>query len=165
MLHPVSAKLNDTLIVTSFLRYPDQQLVGFTSNERIGIQYLFNPIPLGKSRDFVFVCRGKYSQPDSAYIGKMESTANLPTELSLSQNYPNPFNPMTTIKYSLPKADHVTIEIYDLLGRKVETLVNKKEQAGYHQVIWNGDKVSSGLYFYRLQAGENSRANKMLLLK
>ncbi len=89
----------------------------------------------------------------------------LPTTFSLEQNYPNPFNPRTTISYSLPEASQVTLDIYNILGQKVATLVDEYQEAGEHQVNWNSTGQSSGIYFYRLKAGEATEARKMLLLK
>jgi hypothetical protein len=89
----------------------------------------------------------------------------IPFTFSLSQNYPNPFNPVTTIQYALPKGSIVTLDIYDILGRKIETLVNGKQEAGAHSVIWDGWESASGIYFYRLQAGDYNENRKMLLLK
>ncbi len=89
----------------------------------------------------------------------------LPSVFSLSQNYPNPFNAGTTISYTLSKPSDVVLEVYDILGRCVETLVEQKQPAGSHQVVWNADDYSSGIYFYRLNAGEMTSAKKMVLLK
>ena len=89
----------------------------------------------------------------------------LPKEFFLSQNYPNPFNAATTIKYDLPKASDVSIDIFDILGRKVETLVSGKQSAGSHTVIWNASNATSGVYFYKIQAGDYSDTKRCLLLK
>ena len=94
-----------------------------------------------------------------------EEDAPMPGDFALFQNYPNPFNATTVIRYSLPQASNVKIAIYDLLGRKVETLVQGEQPAGYHQATWNADEASSGLYFYRIQAGEYAETRKMVLLK
>ncbi|MFZ0455920.1 MAG: T9SS type A sorting domain-containing protein [Ignavibacteriaceae bacterium] len=88
-----------------------------------------------------------------------------PKTYMLSQNFPNPFNPSTTIKYALPENEKVTIEIYDLLGRKVAELVNGEVEAGYHEVKFNAGNLASGIYFYRLSAGSFNQVNKMLLMK
>lgn len=88
-----------------------------------------------------------------------------PKEFVLDQNYPNPFNAETIIRYHLPEASNVTLEIYDLLGHKVEAPINKKQQSGYHQVNWNGNDVSSGVYFYRIRAGVYNDTKMMLLIK
>lgn len=91
--------------------------------------------------------------------------APLPTEYAISPNYPNPFNARTTISFALPQASHVTVEIYDLLGRNVATLVDSDFPAGYHNVTWDAAERSSGVYFYKVRAGEFARTQKMLLLK
>ena len=93
-----------------------------------------------------------------------------PEEFSLRQNYPNPFNPVTTLRYDLPENGHVTITIYDMLGREVKTLINQTQDAGYRSIIWNAtndyDKpVSAGIYLYQIQAGEYISTKKMVLLK
>ena len=90
--------------------------------------------------------------------------------LTLIQNYPNPFNPSTTIKYNLPKNCPVLLEIFDVSGKRMATLVNESQEKGQYSVEWNGqDKngnpVSSGTYFYRLKAGKEMISKKMVLLK
>jgi hypothetical protein len=90
---------------------------------------------------------------------------NLPVEFSLAQNYPNPFNASTTIKFSLPEASEVTIHIYDILGRSIETLNSGMQTAGTHSIVWNADNQPSGVYFYRIQAGNFSDQKSCLLLK
>lgn len=81
------------------------------------------------------------------------------------RNYPNPFNAQTTIAYSLENGGPVRIEIYDLLGRQVQTLINEKQSAGYHQVVWDASDASSGLYFCRVSADARTEGRNMLLLK
>jgi hypothetical protein len=90
---------------------------------------------------------------------------DLPKEYSLSPNYPNPFNSITIIRYTLPKSSHVDIEIYDILGRTVDSPLNQEMPAGYHQIFWNSKELPSGIYFYSIQAAEFSESRKMLLLK
>jgi hypothetical protein len=94
----------------------------------------------------------------------------LPTSFTVFQNYPNPFNPTTTITYALPKAVNVKVIVYDMLGREVKSLVNTSQKAGVQQVTWNGDnnfgtKVASGIYMYRVTAGEQVQVKKMVMLK
>ena len=91
--------------------------------------------------------------------------ANLVTTYSLSQNYPNPFNPTTVIDYTIPKESHVMLKIYDVLGQEVETLVNEDQNVGRYQVQFDGSRLASGVYFYRLVAGNHVVTKKMLLLK
>ena len=94
----------------------------------------------------------------------------LPSEFELSQNYPNPFNPSTTINYALPSASYVTIKVYNILGQEIKTLVSQEMMAGKHNIVWNGvndygQKVASGVYLYRISAGNFIQSKKMLLLK
>jgi parallel beta-helix repeat protein len=100
-------------------------------------------------------------------VGVIESPkeSQLPTTVVLAQNYPNPFNPSTTIKYDLPRDTRVSLKIYDVLGREVATLVNGEERAGYKSIEWNASGFTSGVYFYRLEAGSFVSVKKLLLLK
>ena len=100
----------------------------------------------------------------------IELTVQLPHILELYPNYPNPFNPVTTLRYDIPENSHVTITIYDMLGRQVKTLINQTQDAGYRSVIWDatndyGKPVSAGIYLYQIQAGEYISTKKMVLLK
>jgi hypothetical protein len=88
-----------------------------------------------------------------------------PKTFLLEQNYPNPFNPSTTISYQLPVASEVKLEVYDVLGKKIATLVNERQSAGSYQVVWNASGLSSGTYFYRLQAGTFVETKKMIMVK
>ena len=108
----------------------------------------------------------EYGQPVS--IGHTSET--LPRTLVLEQNYPNPFNPETVIGFALPNRSQVTLEVYNLLGQKVKTLFNGVLPAGHHQVTWNGTDaqgrpVASGVYIYRLNAGEKQQVRKMILMR
>jgi hypothetical protein len=89
----------------------------------------------------------------------------LPREFALLQNYPNPFNPSTTIRYALPHASFVTLTVYNTLGQQVAQVVNEQQQAGYHDVVFHGDRLASGVYFYRLDAGSFTSVKKLILLK
>jgi hypothetical protein len=89
----------------------------------------------------------------------------LPTRFSLKQNYPNPFNPATEIVYSLPVRAYVTLTVYDLLGRVVSVMPDGLQSPGEHHIHFDGSKLTSGVFFYRLQAGQLSRTRSMVLLK
>jgi hypothetical protein len=89
----------------------------------------------------------------------------LPKKQISHQNYPNPFNPKTIINYELPITNYVDISIYNLLGQKVATLVNERQQAGFHQVEWDASRFSSGVYYYRLEVGQFQEVKKMILLR
>ena len=88
-----------------------------------------------------------------------------PKNFSLSQNYPNPFNPQTTIEYSLPKASHVVITVYNTRGQLVKTLFNGQKQAGSYRIIWDGNENPAGIYFLHFQAGDFNQTIKMVLTK
>ena len=90
---------------------------------------------------------------------------NLPLQFQLYQNYPNPFNPTTIINYQLPVGSHVTLKVYDLLGREVATIVNEEKPAGSYEINFNANNLSSGIYFYKLQAGTFAETKKMILIK
>ena len=89
----------------------------------------------------------------------------IPNAYSLSQNYPNPFNPTTTFKFSLPNAAQTKLVIYDLLGREVSVLVNAQLNAGNYKVVWDASNYSSGVYFYRIEAGSFVDVKKLVLMK
>jgi len=112
-----------------------------------------------------------YGGPDEGYYIFIptdiddENVLPIPDAFSLSQNFPNPFNSQSTINYGLPKSAHVVIKIYDILGRQVKILVDSEKSAGYHQVVWNSNNLSSGIFFYKIHAGDFVETKKMLLLK
>ena len=100
------------------------------------------------------------------YLGQGHDPKALnPTEYSLSQNYPNPFNATTTIQYQLAEDGPVTLEVYNVFGQRVATLVDGRQGAGYKSVSWDASSVSSGLYFYRLSAGDYTETRRMMLVK
>ena len=108
---------------------------------------------------------------DGLNKGEFQAEAqDLPTEFELGANYPNPFNPTTTIEFSVPEATEVTLEVYDMMGRRVATLVNGQLDAGRYQANWNsrsdaGTPVASGVYIYRIQAGSFQQVRQMVLMK
>jgi len=92
-------------------------------------------------------------------------TIEIPNYYSLAQNYPNPFNPSTQIKYSVPKPVNVSIKVFDVLGKEVATLVNETKQPGFYTADFNASNLASGIYFYRIDAGEFTSVKKMMLIK
>ena len=94
-----------------------------------------------------------------------EQVSTLPSTFSLSQNYPNPFNPTTTITFALPRRSQVSLTLYNILGQTVATLVDEKLSAGEYEVTLNGNGLSSGVYFYRIVAGDFVQGKKLVLLK
>ena len=100
----------------------------------------------------------------------IENNNTIPDIYTLYQNYPNPFNPITTIKYDLPENQYLSIIIYDVMGRKIRSLINSDQTAGYHRIHWDarndmGENVSAGMYIYSIQAKEFRTFKKMVLLK
>ena len=93
------------------------------------------------------------------------NNSTLPGNFILFQNYPNPFNPTTIIRFEIPRQSIVTIKLYDLLGREIKTLVNEVKTAGSYSYIFDGSKLSSGIYFYRITAGKFAQTKKMILMK
>ena len=103
---------------------------------------------------------GKYE-----YSQQVEVSIAAPKAFALEQNYPNPFNPSTTINYQLPVTKHVSLMIYDAIGREVATLVNEVKEAGYYSAQFDGAKLSSGIYFAKLTSDRKTQMKKLLLLK
>ncbi len=97
--------------------------------------------------------------------GLSTENESTPTEFKLDQNYPNPFNPTTEIRYGIPQASHVKLEVFNMLGQKVVTLVNKQKSSGWHSTTFNASGLSSGLYIYRIQAGDFVSTKKLMLIK
>lgn len=127
--------------------YSDSKVALFTSPNKMVIKPGTN-IPLTNTTTSV----------EEGSISKTES-------YKLFQNYPNPFNPVTIISYQVPKMEHVELNVFDLFGRKIETLVNKNQNAGSYQVAFNGRNLASGIYFYRINTGSFSSTKKMILAK
>jgi hypothetical protein len=108
---------------------------------------------------------GVWRRPLSEMITSAEERKPLPVDFRLAQNYPNPFNPSTTIKYELPKSTVVRLSVFDMLGREVCVLVDERRDAGVHEVKFDGSSLASGVYLYRLQAGDYVQAKKFVVLK
>jgi hypothetical protein len=89
----------------------------------------------------------------------------MPDNFALHQNYPNPFNPSTMISFELPNESFVSMKVYDILGKEVATLVSDRLVAGPYEVTFNGSQLTSGMYFYRLQAGKYTKTYRAVLLK
>jgi hypothetical protein len=99
------------------------------------------------------------------FLSDVNEKENIPTDYKLYQNYPNPFNPSTKIKYELPKSGYVKIIVYDNLGREVKVLVNQYQNAGYYEIQLSAGELSSGVYYYKIQADNFSETKKFILLK
>jgi hypothetical protein len=115
------------------------------------------PAALARGGAVDWVLTGSFHQSDDF--------VDLPSEFGLIGNYPNPFNAATTINYELPTVSHVTLDVYNILGEKVATLVDQKQQAGCRSVTWEASDASSGVYFYKLTAGDYTQTRRMMLVK
>jgi hypothetical protein len=154
--------------ISSLLAAEDKAYVNLVPDEKMDLYFSAKGEPGdGLVRDFILVSRGYYEKLQDSYP---PATTSAPKEFALFDNYPNPFNPNTEITYSLPQDAKVNLTIYNLLGEKVKTLADEYQTAGYKTVPWdgtdeNGEVVSSGVYFYRLSAGNFTQAKKMILIK
>ncbi len=108
---------------------------------------------------------GVWRRPLLDVTGVEDKNNEIPSKFTLEQNYPNPFNPSTTIIYSIPNLEFVTLKVFDVLGNEVATLVNEEKTVGSYEVEFNAANLSSGIYFYKLQTGSFVETKKMLLLK
>lgn len=115
--------------------------------------------PMGSNPDI-----GAYENHLDSPTDVEEAESQVPTKFALAQNYPNPFNPCTSIKYSLPKQSNVTLKVFDVLGSEVATLISKEQSQGNYEIEFDGRDLTSGIYFYRLRAGDFVETNKMILL-
>jgi photosystem II stability/assembly factor-like uncharacterized protein len=133
-----------------------------TTLERNEYTYIDSKVSAGK-----YIYRLKQTDYDGtySYSGEVEVNIELPSVFTLDQNYPNPFNPVTMIKYSLPTNVFVSLSVYNSLGEKVGTLVNSIQDAGNYEVSFDASGLSSGIYFYKLEAGAFTSSKKMILLK
>ncbi len=123
------------------------------------------------SYSVLFVSSNASSSPASGVLRSINATGvgeilpSVPKNFALHQNYPNPFNPTTTIEYSIPSSSHVTFKVYDMLGRKLKTLVDGQQTSGVHEVRFDASNLASGIYIYRLQAGSFTAARKLIVVK
>jgi parallel beta-helix repeat protein len=108
---------------------------------------------------------GAYGGGDSLITGIFDNMPSIPDRFMLLQNYPNPFNAQTTIRFTIPEPQNVRLTIYDLLGRRVEVLVDDYMQAGVHAITFDASHLSSGVYFYRMESGDRIETKRMVLLK
>jgi len=162
-----SAVHSVTGLITDSLTAVDETYAELAPGEDIEVSFAPSEPREGFSRDFVFVATGHYTTEEGGAPAKAatDRLGLLPTEFSLAQNYPNPFNPETEIAFALPEVSSVRLTVYNILGQVVEVLVDSEMQAGYHLVTWNGKNVASGIYFYRITAGEFTGTKRMFLLR
>jgi len=133
-----------------------------------GASYSFTdktPLEVGKAYDYQLRETGFDGQVTTLQTLTLTIRFNVARAFELAQNYPNPFNPTTTIRYQIPTAETVSLKVYDVLGKEVATLVSGRQEAGNYAVPFNASGLSSGMYFYRLQAGSFVETRKMMLVK
>jgi hypothetical protein len=106
-----------------------------------------------------------WNNPSSSINDSQVINERIPKELTLDQNYPNPFNPVTIIRYGLPSATPVVIDVFNMLGQKITTLVNENKTAGYYELEFNANQLASGVYIYTIRAGEYIKVMKMVIMK
>ncbi len=159
---------SDNELVGKFGAGLDPEIDAYASNGPLMVGVKQDALPLGPFyRGYLDEVKFYNYIPDS-YKGSgtpIEEPADLPKRVSLDQNYPNPFNPTTKIQYSLPSAKEVSLQVYDVLGREVATLVDKKQKAGSYTVTFDAKELSSGVYFYRLKTQNTNKVRKMMLIK
>ncbi|MFA7421135.1 MAG: T9SS type A sorting domain-containing protein [Melioribacteraceae bacterium] len=180
------------VISLPFFIYDPRDLINVTINPKDSVKFIFSkpdlcPVCSGSSlkpfRDTIFVHSNSITKPKLKLFSNgygttsVEVTNTLVDNYSLNQNYPNPFNPETTIEYTIPvetrhasSLQHVTLKVYDVLGREIATLVDEYKEAGNYKAIFNvetrlGLSLQSGVYFYRLQSGSYIAAKKLILMK
>ena len=153
--------------ITNLLNNAGDGSTRLRPGQQLDLTFLREPVPDSVTEIMLLKVVGLYYT-----LGKENLSQNgpLPESFSLEQNYPNPFNLSTTIRFGIPEASHVKLEVYNLLGQHVTTLKDGNLEPGYHTVFWDGNdknrsEVASGVYFFRLNAGEFTFSKKMMLIK
>jgi hypothetical protein len=156
-----------------FLVYRNNEVIASiegsgTTSEFHNYEYIDEQVIPGNTYTYV-LSDVSYANEETKYIDKAVTITipeyDIPTEFALDNNKPNPLNPTTTISYELPQAQNIKLQIFDITGRLVETLYNGYKEAGHWDVTWNASNQSSGVYIYRLQAGDRCISKKMVVLK
>ncbi|MBZ0200796.1 MAG: T9SS type A sorting domain-containing protein [Ignavibacteriaceae bacterium] len=144
---------------------------GTTSNGGFDLPNSGGTIVLNQTGTYYYVCvphaslgmKGTITVNTATEVKQVDKTA--PNNFVLMQNYPNPFNPTTTISFSLPAKSFVSLAVFNAQGKEVSMLINEELSAGYYSKKWNGMNLSSGVYYYRLEAGQFIETKKLILLK
>jgi len=163
------AMINSGLNVIQTYGVADSILDNHIANN---VKHLYTEYPNGKHSIWTEsyfnprVANWLFSQERSPAVGIKENQNNIKNTFKINQNYPNPFNPTTSIEYFLPRMSDVRISIYDILGRKVATLLDKVQDKGDHKIVFDADNLISGIYFYQIKYDKNlSQTKKMILLR
>ncbi len=126
------------------------------------------PPMMNTPQNFKLVEKSKAKSQQARFtitINPGDDVGGIPSDVVLNQNYPNPFNPTTTIQFGIPVEGNVRVDIYDILGRRVQTITDQRYQAGFHTVQFDGRSLASGVYFYRLISPEKIISKRMTLIK
>ena len=164
-----NSTINDGYVIER-KQSPDTSFIVLDTLKGSGNEYIDKNVEQGQSYSYRIkaykdTLESEYSDVASLLVGVNEVSIEIPKEYSISQNYPNPFNPTTKIKFALPQNGMTKIIIYDLLGREVQTIINNELRAGYHEINFDASNFHSGVYFYRIQAGNFIQTKKMILMK
>lgn len=163
----ISASHSRLGVTTAALNAEGGATTTLASGDTISLEFAASEVPAGKTRTYFLITRGVYTttgvEPEGTPV------AALPTGFALSSNHPNPFARTTTIRFELPQATHVRLEVFDLMGRRVRSLENRLLSPGYQSVEWDrrddaGNRVGAGVYLYRMLAGSFRAEKKMVLL-
>jgi endo-1,4-beta-xylanase len=166
----------DTLKITSIVSTntsftTTQTALNISPSDSSYLTVVFAPKDTSRQSGFIILTYNAAGSPDSIAVsgkGLVQTAVTdkaFPSAFSLSQNYPNPFNPTTVIGYQLPSVSHVSLRVYDVLGREVATLVNEKQNSGYYNVTFNAGNLPSGMYFYKIATEKFSAVKKLILVK
>ena len=169
---PLSGVTVEATALPGWLKFKTtrQNLPALKADQEVPVLFTFSvdkSAPVNEAQTIVFTINSKNGQSWSKQI---KVTVAPPEKFELFQNYPNPFNPTTTISYQLPADSRVTLKIFNMLGQEVATVVDETRPAGYHQEVWDGSRISTGVYVYALvaadaQGNRQVGRKKMLLLK
>ncbi len=154
---PLGPKLRFLFTTDSGENWSEQPTPDSTSVTRLSFPDSIHGFGIGNNGDII---KYVYQKPN-----EIKSNVEKINSFNLGQNFPNPFNPVTTISYTMPNNGNVTLKVYNVLGKEIITLVNEYKQSGTYNVQFDGSKLSSGIYLYKIQAGDFTQVKKMILLK
>jgi hypothetical protein len=138
----------------------------FKKSQGFGQQITINALLIANNYIFAGVYyQSIWRRSFSEIIGIKNISTEVPSSFSLKQNYPNPFNPVTKVQFGIMKTENIRITVFDVSGKELEEIVNERMQPGTYEVEWSGEKFASGIYFYRMQAGDYVETRKMILIR